>query len=54
MLFRSSDVTISDCDFGTPAQAAQPFYVYNARGVVLKNVTVAGRTYDTTLSAPGA
>ncbi len=49
-----SDVTISDCDFGTPAQAAQPFYVYNARGVVLKNVTVAGRTYDTTLSAPGA
>jgi polygalacturonase len=49
-----SDVTISDCDFGTPAQAAQPFYVYNARGVVLKNVTVAGKTYDTTLSAPGA
>jgi polygalacturonase len=47
-----TDVTITDCDFGTPAQADQPFYLFNAKGVVLKNVVVAGRTYNTTLSAP--
>ncbi len=48
-----SDVTIRDCDFGTPAQAAEPFYLYNVSGLVLKNVTVAGKVYDTVLSAPG-
>jgi len=45
------DVTITDCDFGTPVNAAQPIYVYNARNVKLSNVTIGGRVYDTTLSA---
>jgi polygalacturonase len=45
------DVTITDCDFGTPVNAAQPFYVYNARDVKLTNVTVGGKVYNTTLSA---
>jgi polygalacturonase len=25
------DVTITDCDFGTPVNAAQPWYLYNVR-----------------------
>ena len=47
-----TDVTITDCDFGTPVQAEQPFYLFNVKGVVLKNVVVAGKAYNTTLSAP--
>ncbi|HEY4079326.1 MAG TPA: glycoside hydrolase family 28 protein [Burkholderiaceae bacterium] len=46
-----TDVTISDCDFGTPANADQPFYLYNLRDLTLKNVTVGGKVYNTTLSA---
>jgi polygalacturonase len=35
-------VTISDCDFGTPVDP-QPVRLYNARGVVLRNVTISGK-----------
>lgn len=45
-----SDVTLSNCNFGTPA-AATPYYLYNVQGLILKNVTIAGQVYDTTLSA---
>ena len=45
------DVTITDCDFGTPVNAAQPWFIYNVRNVRLKNVTIAGKVHDTTLSA---
>lgn len=44
-------VSISDCDFGTPASAKQPWYLYNARGVKLSNVTIAGTLHNATLSA---
>lgn len=44
------DVTITDCDFGTPVNAAQPWYTYNVRGLKLANVTIGGKRYDTTLS----
>lgn len=44
-------VTISDCDFGTPANPTQPYYLYNVKGLTLKNVTIAGRVHNTTLSA---
>jgi polygalacturonase len=47
-----SDVTITDCDFGAPANAAQPFYVYNVAGLTLRNVSVSGKVYNTTLAAP--
>jgi hypothetical protein len=43
-------VSISDCDFGTPVNAAQPVFVYNARDVVLKDVKIAGKTINRTLS----
>jgi polygalacturonase len=44
-------VTISDCDFGTPANAAQPWFLYNVKGLALNNVTIAGKVHNTTLSA---
>ncbi|MGF6528135.1 glycoside hydrolase family 28 protein [Variovorax sp. PvP013] len=49
-------VTISDCDFGTPAAAGPagatvpgPIYAYNVHDIVLKNVRIGGRIYDTTI-----
>jgi polygalacturonase len=46
-----SNVTISDCNFGTPVNAEHPYYVYNAQGVQLRNVTIADKLYNATLSA---
>ena len=46
-----SGVTISDCDFGTPANTEQPWFMYNVKGLVLNNVTIAGKVHNTTLSA---
>ena len=45
------DVTITDCDFGTPVNTAQPWYTYNVRGLKLANVVIGGKRYDTTLAA---
>lgn len=45
-----TDVVISDCNFGTPANSAQPFYLYNIQGLQLKNVNVGGVLHNTTLS----
>jgi polygalacturonase len=44
-------VTISDCDFGTPVNSAQPAFLHNARDIVLKNVKVNGKIVNRTLSA---
>lgn len=44
-------VTISDCDFGTPSNLTHPYYVFNAQNVVLKDVTIGGKVYNTTLAA---
>ena len=41
-----SNVTLTDCDFGTPRNGAEPIYVHNARGVVLTRVTIAGTAVD--------
>ena len=45
------NVTIADCDFGTPANTAQPYYLYNVQGLTLDNVTMGSTVYNTTLSA---
>jgi len=45
------NVTIADCDFGTPVDIAQPYYLYNVQGLTLDNVTIGGTIYNTTLSA---
>ncbi len=47
-----SNVTIRDCDFGTPANVAQPYFLYNVRGLKLINVTIAGKKINTTLNVP--
>ncbi len=41
-------VTITDCDFGTPRNGAEPVYVHNASKVVLTNVTIAGKVINKT------
>ena len=46
-----SDVTISDCDFGTPSNAARPWFIHHVTGLRLSNVTIAGKKYDGELSA---
>jgi len=46
-----SNVTITDCDFGTPTATA-PLYAYNVQDIVLKNVKVGGTVMNTTLSDP--
>jgi polygalacturonase len=46
-----TNVTISDSDFGTPANLEQPFYLFNVKGLQLKNVTVGGKVHNETLSA---
>jgi len=45
-----TDVTITDCDFGTPVNAAQPWFLYNVKGLALKNVTIGGKVHNTTLN----
>jgi polygalacturonase len=52
-----SGVTISDCDFGTPvctgpasSTVAGPIYAFNVDAMVLKNVVIAGTTYNTTVT----
>lgn len=49
-IFPVSDVTISDCDFGTPVNTAQPLYLYNVKGLTLKNVTIGKKLFNLTLS----
>jgi polygalacturonase len=44
------DVTITDCDFGTPSNLDRPWFIYNTRGLTLKNVTIAGKKFNTTLA----
>lgn len=45
------DVTITDCDFGTPSNADKPWFLYNVKNVKLQNVTIGGKKVNTTLSA---
>ena len=45
-----TDVTISDCDFGTPVNAAQPWFIHNAKNIALRNVVIGGKRYDENLS----
>jgi len=46
-----TNISISDCDFGTPVAGDKPWYAYNVRGLRLRNVTIAGKRYDTDISA---
>ena len=46
-----SDITISDCDLGTPFYGAQPIYLYKVRGLKLSNVKIGDKVLNTTMSA---
>jgi polygalacturonase len=46
-----ADITITDCDFGTPRNAATPWFVHNAQRVTLTNVRIRGKTVSTGLAA---
>ncbi|WP_379680541.1 glycoside hydrolase family 28 protein [Massilia consociata] len=43
-------VRISDSDFGTPKNAAEPWFMHNATDITLDNVTIGGKQYTTKLS----
>ncbi|WP_426171192.1 glycoside hydrolase family 28 protein [Pseudoduganella sp. R-34] len=45
------DISITDADFGTPRNAADPWFVFNARRIRLANVRIAGKTINTELNA---
>ncbi|TFW31023.1 glycoside hydrolase family 28 protein [Massilia horti] len=45
-----TDVTISDCDFGTPINADMPWFLHNAKRVTLRNVTIGGKVYNESLA----
>ena len=36
-VYSVQNVTIADCDFGTPVDIAQPYYLYNVQGLTLDN-----------------
>ncbi len=46
-----TNISISDCDFGTPKAADTPWYAYNVQGLKLRKVIIAGKRYDTDISA---
>jgi hypothetical protein len=46
-----TDIHISDCDLGTPVNGAHPTYLYNVKGLTLKNVKIGGKVFNQTLSA---
>ena len=46
-----SRVSISDCDFGTPRNGAEPWFAYNAKNVSLKNVRIAGKVFNVNIDA---
>lgn len=43
-------VRISDSDFGTPRNTAQPWFVHHAVDITLDNVTIAGKRYHQVLN----
>ncbi|MEO8102673.1 MAG: glycoside hydrolase family 28 protein [Betaproteobacteria bacterium] len=47
-----TNITITDCNFGSPVNAANPIYLYNVQGLTLKNVTIGDKVHSTTLAAP--
>ena len=46
-----TDITVSDCDLGTPVDDKQPIYLFNVKGLTLKNVKIGAKVYNETLSS---
>jgi polygalacturonase len=45
-----ADITLTDCDFGTPRNSAMPWAIHNARCVTLTRVRAGGKTVTATLA----
>jgi polygalacturonase len=45
------NITVEDCDFGTPRNGAQPWFLHNVRDLTLKNVTIGGKVHSAVLKA---
>lgn len=45
-----TNISITDCDFGTVRNASEPVFLHNARNVILKNVRINGKTISQMLS----
>jgi polygalacturonase len=41
-----TNVTVSDSDFGTPRNSAEPWFAYNVQGLKLRNVRIDGKEYN--------
>jgi len=50
-IFPVTNVSISDCQFGMPVNAASPLYLYNVQGLELKNVQIGDKLHNSVLSA---
>jgi polygalacturonase len=50
-VFPVTNVSISDCDFGTPVNTASPWFLFNVKNMTLKNVTIGDKVHNTVLSA---
>ena len=50
-VFAVSNVTIADCNFGTPVAQSNPVYLYNVRQLRLKNVVIGERQIQGEFSA---
>ena len=46
-----TDISISDCDFGTPVMTGQAIVLFNVQGLRLKNVRIGDKVHNETLSA---
>jgi cobalamin-dependent methionine synthase I len=45
-----TNISFTNCDFGTVRHAGQPVFLHHAQNVVLTNVTINGKTVNETLS----
>ena len=46
-----SNITITDCNLGIPVNKDNPIYLYNVKGLTLKNVTIGDVVFNQTVSA---
>ena len=44
-------ITVTNCDFGNPVNAAQPIWLHNVAGLRLENVRIAGKRLDATMGS---
>ena len=45
------NITITNCDFGTPRNAEQPWFAYNVKNLMLTNVKIAGKAISKKIDA---